>query len=356
MREYFSRIKLDMQPCKLLLVALPRYIIGLLVLVITLALSSSFVFAAPSDETTYYFLNDNLGSVEVVLNDTGSLVERRDYLPYGLERHVHEELDAPITTHGFTGKELDDETGLNYYDARYYDAVIGKFLSIDPVVLNAGWTSGQTLLNSLSNPQLLNAYGYAANNPLKYTDPTGEAILAISIDPTQVEGFAFGQRYNPVPLTPAEQYAISAIGMLATGGFTTSFQLPQIISDIKNAGQISSNFVSRIKTNQSTSATNSGSRYMSREELKVVKDTGMLRGGRTGDTYWTIAEYSDPKRAVQRLSLDRKPEVRLDFDMLNQPKIEGPSIVKPTAGTKGGGIEFSSSDPVHVKINNVKEY
>jgi hypothetical protein len=43
----------------------------------------SFVYAAPGDETTYYFLSDHLGSVDAVLDDHGSVVERRDYLPYG---------------------------------------------------------------------------------------------------------------------------------------------------------------------------------------------------------------------------------------------------------------------------------
>lgn len=60
----------------------------------------------------------------------------------------------------FTGQRLDD-TGLYYYGARYYDPTIGRFISADSIV------------PSIMNPQSLNRFAYALNNPLKYNDPTG---------------------------------------------------------------------------------------------------------------------------------------------------------------------------------------
>ncbi|MDD5511664.1 MAG: RHS repeat-associated core domain-containing protein [Dehalococcoidales bacterium] len=60
----------------------------------------------------------------------------------------------------FTGQRLDD-TGLYYYNARYYDATIGRFISADTIVPN------------YMNPQTLNRYSYCNNNPLKYIDPSG---------------------------------------------------------------------------------------------------------------------------------------------------------------------------------------
>ena len=60
----------------------------------------------------------------------------------------------------FTGQRLDG-TGLYYYNARYYDPLIGRFISPDNVGQN------------LNDPQSLNRYTYCSNNPLKYTDPTG---------------------------------------------------------------------------------------------------------------------------------------------------------------------------------------
>jgi RHS repeat-associated protein len=64
----------------------------------------------------------------------------------------------------FTGKERDTESGNDYFGARYYATSMGRFLSPDPSVLDNA---------DLTNPQSLNLYAYALNNPLKYVDPTG---------------------------------------------------------------------------------------------------------------------------------------------------------------------------------------
>ncbi|MFH0837749.1 MAG: DUF6765 family protein, partial [Patescibacteria group bacterium] len=129
--------------------------------------------AGEGDETTYYFLTDHLGSVDAVLDEDGNVVERRDYLPYGQERFIHEELNAPDTPQKFTGKELDPETGLYYYGARYYDPVTGRFITMDPLLLNLDKMSQAQRNAFLSNPQNLNMYSYVQNNPVRYTDPTG---------------------------------------------------------------------------------------------------------------------------------------------------------------------------------------
>jgi RHS repeat-associated protein len=77
-------------------------------------------------------------------------------MPFGVRRNSQGNLD---TDKLFTGQYL-DQTGLYYYNARYYDATIGRFISADPTV------------QSLANPQTLNRYSYCLNNPLKYTDTT----------------------------------------------------------------------------------------------------------------------------------------------------------------------------------------
>jgi RHS repeat-associated protein len=63
----------------------------------------------------------------------------------------------------FTGQRL-DQTGLYYYNARYYDATIGRFISAD------------TIVPDVFNPQTLNRYSYCLNNPLKYVDPSGHEV------------------------------------------------------------------------------------------------------------------------------------------------------------------------------------
>lgn len=61
----------------------------------------------------------------------------------------------------YTGKEWDDSTGLYFYEARYYDATLGRFISADTLVPNPG------------NPQDFNRYTYGNNNPILFNDPTG---------------------------------------------------------------------------------------------------------------------------------------------------------------------------------------
>jgi RHS repeat-associated protein len=63
-----------------------------------------------------------------------------------------------------TGKERDIESGLDYVGARHYASRIGRFMTPDPSVLDRA---------DPTNPQSLNLYAYALNNPLRYTDPTG---------------------------------------------------------------------------------------------------------------------------------------------------------------------------------------
>jgi RHS repeat-associated protein len=120
-----------------------------------------------------YLTADHLGSTRMISNESGTIVARRDYQPFG------EEIPSSIggrpglydtqteIKQQFTGKERDAETGLDYFESRYFSAVQGRFTSTDPII------SG---LHKLSDPQDWNLYSYARSNPLRFTDPTGEII------------------------------------------------------------------------------------------------------------------------------------------------------------------------------------
>jgi RHS repeat-associated protein len=69
----------------------------------------------------------------------------------------------------FTGKEL-DATGLQYFGTRYYDPVVGRFISVDRKY-------AQQPIKSVENPQGLNTYAYSLNNPVRYVDPKGESWI-----------------------------------------------------------------------------------------------------------------------------------------------------------------------------------
>jgi RHS repeat-associated protein len=73
----------------------------------------------------------------------------------------------------FTGKERDEETGLDYFIKRYYSAAQGRFTSVDPAMKSA----------LVSNPQTWNRYAYVMNNPLRFTDPFGLWAISWQDDP-----------------------------------------------------------------------------------------------------------------------------------------------------------------------------
>jgi len=118
----------------------------------------------PANGYSYYF-SDHLGTADVVTDASGVVKEESDYYPFGGERIV---TDSGIgNNYKFTGKERDPETGCDYFGARYYCNPIGRFITPDPE--NAG--------SSETDPQSWNAYAYARNNPLLYTDPSGKTYV-----------------------------------------------------------------------------------------------------------------------------------------------------------------------------------
>ncbi|MBR9908482.1 MAG: hypothetical protein GYB30_10615 [Gammaproteobacteria bacterium] len=105
---------------------------------------------------------DVLGSPVAETNSDGQLVRLSHYKPFG------EELEQKKDDVAYTGHKYDAALGLIYMQARYYDPVIGRFYSNDPV----GYTSANPVMS-------FNRYLYVNNNPYKYTDPNGEFLDAI---------------------------------------------------------------------------------------------------------------------------------------------------------------------------------
>ena len=94
-----------------------------------------------------------------------------------METWVEENTDTnKYINYKFTGKELDEETGLYYFGARYYDPKTSTWASCDPIL--GDYLEGRTA-GGVYNPINLNLYCYAGNNPVIYTDPNGKQIVLI---------------------------------------------------------------------------------------------------------------------------------------------------------------------------------
>jgi RHS repeat-associated protein len=108
--------------------------------------------------TLSFLLGDHLGSTAITANSSGAKVAELRYKPWGEARYTY---NTTPTSYQFTGQRNDYYIGLYFYNARYYDPALGRFLAADTIVPDP------------ANPQSLNRYSYVLNSPLRYTDPTG---------------------------------------------------------------------------------------------------------------------------------------------------------------------------------------
>jgi RHS repeat-associated protein len=133
------------------------------------------LYTQSADGQYFYYHKDGMGSVREITDGEGKVVHRNEYDAFGNIVSVNGCPTAPeypaapgascdaafvpardfYSTYAYTGRQWDAETALYHYRARYYDPHIGRFISEDPQ-----W-----------NPNL---YAYVSNNPMKYTDPSGE--------------------------------------------------------------------------------------------------------------------------------------------------------------------------------------
>jgi RHS repeat-associated protein len=168
---------------------------------------------------TSYFHPDHLGSASLMTNTSGAQMGRWSYLPFG----------GTFKTEGpgksdwrYTGQRQDDSTGLYFYNARYYDPTLGRFVSPDTVIANP------------YNPQNLNRYAYCDNNPINFIDPTGNWKLRNFLkSAVQVTAITAAIAMGP----GAGWLAYAALGGI-TAAATTGLTQGSNIGDILKAGAV----------------------------------------------------------------------------------------------------------------------
>ena len=133
----------------------------------------------------YYYHSDHLGSASLISDYKGDEYQRIEYTPYGelwVEKTQNTGLE--FLPYKFTAKEMDEETGLYYYGARYLDSRYSRWISTDPAlgdyipqapVSDEARRHNQNLpgMGGVFNHINSNLFAYAANNPVRYIDPDG---------------------------------------------------------------------------------------------------------------------------------------------------------------------------------------
>ncbi len=139
----------------------------------------------------YYYHGDHLGSAQMVTDHDGAIYEHLEYTPYGelWVDHAANTAGENPTPFRFTGKELDPETGLYYYGARYLDPRTARWISVDPAMTDGSYIPSAPIddeakkrnqnlpgMGGVFNYVNMHVYHYAGNNPVKLIDPDGEWI------------------------------------------------------------------------------------------------------------------------------------------------------------------------------------
>ena len=131
------------------------------------AMKNNFQESDTYEKMQFYYHPDHLGSSSYITNLDGEVVQHIEYVPFG-EVFVEERNNIWNTPYLFNAKEFDEETGLYYYGARYYDPKVSLWISPDPIQEKYPNTS---------------TYCYTHNNPIVYHDPNGkDAILIVYPD------------------------------------------------------------------------------------------------------------------------------------------------------------------------------
>jgi RHS repeat-associated protein len=173
-------------------------------------------------ENLYYVHKDYLGSILCLSNESGNVVERYSFDSWGHRRNPSdwsqwENGTSYITDRGFTGHQHMDLFGLINMNGRIYDPDLGRFISPDPYV------------QMPNNSQNFNRYSYALNNPLVYTDPSGEFLdLALFLGGSAIMGGWFwgsdGDNFNW-----NKAWKGAGATLLMTGTMVASAALPGLI-------------------------------------------------------------------------------------------------------------------------------
>lgn len=147
-------------------------------------------------EDIFWFINNAQGTPKKIIDNNGTAVTEFTIDEWG---NLSQPFSGALNELNFTGKKYDPETGLYYFNQRYYDPSLGIFLTMDPA------------------RQYLNPYLYGSNNPLMYVDPDGEFFFALAA--VMLKGALISGGINAAAqLAITGSIDLGSVGQAALGG------------------------------------------------------------------------------------------------------------------------------------------
>lgn len=262
-----------------------------------------------SDAGIYFHTQDHLGSVKQLTDASGTVRASFDYTPWGQQSKLTGDLDCDI---GFTGFYFHSPSSLNLTRTRAYDAVLGKWISQDPIAENGG----------------INLYRYAENSPLVYVDPSGENPLLLVL---AVAAIYFSlDRYANAPGPNDPVYTGTA---------------PNVLSVIDGAAAAPGLVGGGIRCAAKTLPRNLY-HYTGARNVETILNNG-LQPGRSGQLFTTPTGNLSPVQAQIELALPANrgyPGALFEIDTLRLQQlginpVTGAQRIMSTSTAGGGGVE-----------------
>lgn len=319
-----------------------------------------------------YLTNDHLGTPRINTNENGAVVSRTDYMPYGEEiiglggRSTTDKYVTDDVRQGFTGYLNDEETGLDYAQARMYKKELGRFMGVDPVMVG---------LSKQHTPQELNAYTYCADNPIHYVDPSGAILDPAKWDEKSRKAFeAYEKKLNSNPkkyaseiatLTQLKESDVNYVLRLGSGtdfaagtegGLTPDESNNTIFINLANSGNQSEKFS---LTSRLGHEFEHARQFDSGEFAFVWDSSGKLIGRADGD----ISEEVNAWKVQSRLSDAKDKLVKYADSEINEPilgrfesadsDLERAKALSTISEAYGRSYELSKNDPAKFGKNGV---
>jgi len=302
----------------------------------------------------YFYHSDHLGSSSLITDAKGSVTQHVEYVPYG-EVLLEECISNWKVPYKFNAKELDEETGLYYYGARYYDPRTGIWISVDPLAEKfAG----------------VGSYVYCYDNPIKYVDPDGknpadhyfvvfwqqgmtqanistekqakimqkagrDILLRYATPYEDVRGFFTGRDLDNNSYNRAEAATWAIVGFVPISKLAKGLKLlPTVFKysdDINKLVKITGKLKPEAK--EIITITKSGTRE---DAMKVVNS---IIGDLGEDAVSTTGKFgSQEGKTTGKMSVDGSKGFRIDFDA------EKGAHINWTNGKQKGAVLFNASE------------
>lgn len=180
------------------------------------AVARSFKDPDNYENLQFFYHPDHLGSSSFITNLEGEVVQHIEYVPFG-EVFIEERNNVWNTPYLFNAKEFDEETGMFYYGARYYEPRLSLWMSVDPIS-NYDPLNSENYLDGEHNGGIfnqfnLNPYIYCYQSPTIFIDPNGKQTIAPAlprvitrISPRAIPLNPLGIRIPMPPIAPIPQY------------------------------------------------------------------------------------------------------------------------------------------------------